>query len=73
MKKARKAFWHNIRFKYKLSIVNENTLEEIVGIHVFEIERIVGIAGVVCGDILHSCSHNRLYAFAQLSARLHEQ
>ena len=34
MKKARKAFWHNIRFKYKLSIVNENTLEEIVGIHV---------------------------------------
>ena len=34
MKKTRKAFWHNIRFKYKLSIVNENTLEEIVGIHV---------------------------------------
>ena len=34
MKKARKAFWHNIRFKYKLSIVNENTLEEVVGIHV---------------------------------------
>ncbi len=34
MKKARKAFWHNIRFKYKLSIVNENTLEEVLGIHV---------------------------------------
>lgn len=34
MKKARKAFWHNIRFKYKLSVVNENTLEEVVGIHV---------------------------------------
>ena len=34
MKKARKAFWHNIRFKYKLSVVNENTLEEVIGIHV---------------------------------------
>lgn len=34
MKKQRKAFWHNIRFKYKLTIINENTLEEVVGIHV---------------------------------------
>lgn len=32
--KKRKAFWHNIKFKYKLTITNENTLEEIVGIHV---------------------------------------
>ena len=33
-KKSRKAFWHNIKFKYKLTIINENTLEEVVGIHV---------------------------------------
>ena len=30
----KKPFWHNIKFKYKLTIVNENTLEEVVGIHV---------------------------------------
>lgn len=33
-KKGRRAFWHNIKFKYKLTIMNENTLEEVVGIHV---------------------------------------
>lgn len=32
--KRRKAFWHNIKFKYKLTVTNENTLEEVVGIHV---------------------------------------
>ena len=34
MKKGRKAFWNNIKFKYKLTIINENTLEEVIGIHV---------------------------------------
>ena len=34
MKNKRKAFWKNFMFKYKLTITNENTLEEIVGIHV---------------------------------------
>ena len=34
MKNKRKAFWKNIKFKHKLTIINENTLEEIVGIHV---------------------------------------
>ena len=33
-KKRNKAFWNNIKFKYKLTIINENTLEEVVGIHV---------------------------------------
>ena len=33
-KKRSKAFWSNIKFKYKLTIINENTLEEIVGLHV---------------------------------------
>ena len=34
MKKGRKALWHNFKFKYKLTITNENTLEEVVGLHV---------------------------------------
>ena len=34
MKNKRKAFWKIFKFKYKLTIINENTLEEIVGIHV---------------------------------------
>ena len=33
-RKKSKAFWNNIKFKYKLTIVNENTLEEVVGLHV---------------------------------------
>mgnify|MGYP000488391803 CR=1 FL=1 len=37
-RKGRKAFWHNIKFKYKLTIINENTLEEVVGIHVSKVE-----------------------------------
>ncbi len=31
-KKFHKAFWHNFRFKYKISILNENTLEEVAGL-----------------------------------------
>ena len=34
MKNKRKKFWRNFKFKYKLTITNENTLEEVVGIHV---------------------------------------
>lgn len=33
-RQKRKAFWKDIKFKYKLTITNENTLEEIVGLHV---------------------------------------
>lgn len=29
-----KAFWHNFKFKYKISILNESTLEEVAGLHV---------------------------------------
>jgi len=29
-----KAFWHNFKFKYKISITNENTLEEVAGLYV---------------------------------------
>ncbi|MEG1563714.1 MAG: M23 family metallopeptidase [Bacteroides sp.] len=33
-RKRSKIFWNNVKFKYKLTIFNENTLEEVVGIHV---------------------------------------
>lgn len=29
-----KAFWHNFKFKYKISVTNENTLEEVFGLYV---------------------------------------
>ncbi len=33
-KKKRKAFWSNIKFKYRLTLTNENTLEDILTLHV---------------------------------------
>ena len=33
-KKRRKAFWSNIKFKYRLTITNENTLEDIITLRV---------------------------------------
>lgn len=33
-KPSRKHWWHNIRFKYRLTITNENTLEEVVSLYV---------------------------------------
>lgn len=32
-KRFSKAFWHNFRFKYKISVINENTLEEVFNLH----------------------------------------
>lgn len=39
-KQHKKAFWKNIRFKYKLTIINENTLEEVVGLYVSKLNGI---------------------------------
>ena len=33
-KKGRKEFRRNIKYKYKLTVINENTLDEVIGIHV---------------------------------------
>ncbi|MDR0961697.1 MAG: M23 family metallopeptidase [Mediterranea sp.] len=40
-KKRHKIFWDKLKFKYKLSVVNENTLEEVAKLHV---SRLNGIA-----------------------------
>ena len=37
-RKRSKAFWNNFKFKYKLTIINENTLEEVVGLHVSKLK-----------------------------------
>ena len=39
-KKKHKAFWKDIKFKYKLTIINENTLEEVVGLRVSKLNGI---------------------------------
>ena len=45
-KKIRRcAFWHNIKFKYRLTIVNENTLEEVAGLHVSKLN---GLSVLLC-------------------------
>ncbi len=33
-RKRTKAFWKDIKFKYRLAVINENTLEEVFGLHV---------------------------------------
>lgn len=39
-KKHNRAFWKDIKFKYKLTIINENTLEEVAGLHVSKLNGI---------------------------------
>ena len=46
-RKKSKAFWNNIKFKYKLTIVNENTLEEVVGLHVSKLNGISVLLSVL--------------------------
>ncbi len=46
-KKRNKAFWKDIKFKYKLTIINENTLEEVVGLHVSKLNGISVLLSVL--------------------------
>ena len=46
-KKRNKAFWNNIKFKYKLTIINENTLEEVVGLRVSKLNGISVLLSVL--------------------------
>lgn len=46
-KKRYIAFWSNIKFKYKLTIINENTLEEMVGIRVSKLNGISVLLSVL--------------------------
>ena len=55
-KKGRKAFWHNIKFKYKLTIINENTLEEVVGLHVSKLNGFSVLLSMCCFIFLVAAS-----------------
>ena len=72
-KRRSRAFWKNFKFKYKLTVVNENTLEEIVGLRVSKLNGLSVLLSVLavlfpdCG--LHHCFH----PFAELSSGIYEQ
>lgn len=44
-KRRSKAFWKDIKFKYKLTITNENTLEDVVDLHVSKLN---GLSVLLC-------------------------
>ncbi len=46
-KKRSKVFWNNFKFKYKLTIFNENTLEEVVGIRVSKLNGVSVLLSVL--------------------------
>ena len=72
-KKGRKAFWRNIKFKYKLTVINENTLEEVIGIHVSKLNGFFGVAGCLYGNLSFGCHHYCVYSLAELLAGIYEQ
>lgn len=43
-KKNTKSFWHRIRFKYKLSFFNENTLEEVWSFRLSQLSAFISLA-----------------------------
>lgn len=57
-KRRSKAFWNNIKFKYKLTITNENTLEEVAGIRVSKLNGLsvllsaLGVLFLITGSIV---------------------
>ena len=71
-KKGRKAFWRNIKFKYKLTVINENTLEEVIGIHVSKLNGF-GAAGCLYGNLSFGCHHYCVYSLTELLAGIYEQ
>lgn len=72
-KKRHKAFWSNIKFKYKLTIINENTLEEVVGLRVSKLNGISVLLSVLTVLFLGCLSYHCFHSVAQLLAGIHEQ
>ena len=46
-KKRSKAFWKNFKFKYKITIINENTLEEVAGLRVSKLNGVSVLLAVL--------------------------
>lgn len=53
-KKKRKPFWRDIKFKYRLTIINENTLEEVADLHVSKLNGISVLLSVL--TVLFLCA-----------------
>ena len=75
-RKKRKPFWKDIKFKYRLTITNENTLEEVASLYVSKLNGISILLFVLLGLFLVAAlivSFCVLHPPAQLPARLYEQ
>ena len=46
-KRKKKHWWQNVKFKYKLTIVNENTLEEVFALYVSKLNGLSVLLGVL--------------------------
>ncbi|EJW99540.1 peptidase, M23 family [gut metagenome] len=46
-RKRKKAIWKDIKFKYRLTIINENTLEEVVNLHVSKLNGVSVLLSVL--------------------------
>ncbi|MBQ8866518.1 MAG: M23 family metallopeptidase [Bacteroidaceae bacterium] len=46
-KRKKKHWWQNIKFKYKLTVINENTLEEVFGLYVSKLNGLSVLLGVL--------------------------
>lgn len=64
MKKKKGRFWHNVKFKYKLTVMNENTLEEVIGIHVSKLN---GLSWLLAACSLIFLTAAAIIAFTPLS------
>lgn len=71
-RKRSKAFWNNFKFKYKLTIINENTLEEIVGLRVSKLNGLSVLLSVLAVLFLIAAA-SLPHPFAQLPPRIYEQ
>ena len=72
-KKRRKAFWSNIKFKYRLTITNENTLEDIITLRVSKLNGLSVLLSVLIRIVSHRLPDRCLHPVAQLPAGIHEQ
>ena len=72
-KKGRKAFWRNIKFKYKLTVINENTLEEVIGIHVSKLNGFSVLLAACTVIFSFGCHHYCVYSLTELLAGIYEQ
>ena len=65
-------FWRNFKFKYKLTITNENTLEEVVGIHVSKLNGVSVLLLTFTVIFFNRINNYRFHSFEKLFTGLHE-